>query len=330
MSATATRTADLYDATTAVDYYDQRYALGYMDQWPVEKKHRVFDLVRSLDLPREGRALDFGCGNGVFTDVVRQALGPGWQITGSEISAVALENARRRFPDCRFLHGDDPALAAQPFDFFFTHHVLEHVYDLGQVLRLLDGFMASTAAGLHIMPCGNEGSYLHGLTQLRRDGIDPAMGNRFFMDEEGHVRRLRTRDLVAEYAALGYVLSAERYCVHEEGFVDWVTELGPERVRETFDPSQAVDDEAKRRLSTLRRRYLALWFVRHQAPMVEEKLAKRRRSLRDYALMCLGTLLYPVSKPVDVWLTRANEREWEHQRHDPRAGEMYLAFRRAR
>lgn len=324
----ATRTADLYDADSAVRYYEQRYAGGYMDEWPTVKKQRIFDLVRSLNLPDRGRALDFGCGNGVFTDVVRQALGPGWTITGSEISTVALENARRRYPACQFLRGDDPALTATPFDFFFTHHVLEHVYDLGEALRLLDGFIAPAATGLHIMPCGNEGSYQHGLALLRTDGINPAMGNRFFMDEEGHVRRLRTRDLVVEYERLGYRLLLDRYCVHERGFAHWITDLGPERVRETLDPSKGVDTAGQRRLRSLRFRFLLLWFLRHQAPMVEEKLAKRERTLRDYALLALGLPFYPLSKPLDGYLRGADADEWERLNRDPRAGEMYLAFRR--
>jgi SAM-dependent methyltransferase len=323
-----TRTADLYDPTTAVAYYEERYASGYMDEWPVAKKERVFGLIRELGLPAAGRALDFGCGNGVFTEVLRQALGPGWTVTGSEISTVALENARRRFPACRFLHGEDPALGAARYDFFFTHHVLEHVYDLESVLAMLDGWMAPTAQGLHILPCGNEGSIQHSLALLRRDGINASMGNRFFMDEEGHVRRLRTRDLEAAYGSFGYELAAERYCIFEQGFADWVTELGPERVTETLDPSQAVDDGARRRLSRLRRMYLALWFLRHQAPMVEEKLAKRGRTARDYALLCLGVPLYVLSKPIDAWLARADQREWAARSADPRAGEMYLAFRR--
>jgi hypothetical protein len=67
------------------------------------------------------------------------------------------------------------------------------------VLRQLDRLMKPEARGAHIMPCGNEGSYLHGLALLRTDGINAAMGNRFFYDEEGHVRRLRTDDPAAEY-----------------------------------------------------------------------------------------------------------------------------------
>ncbi|MCC6990456.1 MAG: class I SAM-dependent methyltransferase [Acidobacteria bacterium] len=325
---TSPRTAELYDPDAAAAFYEDRYAKGYMAEWPRAKKQRVFEFVRSLDLPPTGRALDFGCGNGVFTDVVRQALGPGWTIVGSEISHVAIENARRRFPECQFMHGEDAALAAEPFDFFFTHHVLEHVYDLPEVLDQLDRLLKPAARGVHIMPCGNEGSYLHGLALLRTDGINPAMGNRFFDDEEGHVRRLRTDDLAAEYRRLGYDLAAERYCGRMWGFYDWLTELGPERVRETLDPSFAVDDAARRRLTKLRRRSMVLWFLRHQAPMVEEKLAKANRSLRDYALLLLGLPFYPISKPIDTWIRRAPERDWAEYGSDRRAGEMFLAFRR--
>lgn len=323
------RTAELYDPDAAVAFYEERYARGYMAEWPRAKKQRVFEFVRALHLPATGRAIDFGCGNGVFTDVVRQALGSGWTIVGSEISSVALENARRRFPQCQFRHGEDPALAAESFDFFFTHHVLEHVYDLTEVLGQLDRLMRPAAVGVHIMPCGNEGSYLHGLALLRTDGINAAMGNRFFNDEEGHVRRLRTDDLAAEYSRLGYALAAERYCAHRQGVMDWLTDLGPERVKETFDPSRAKDEPSRRRLASLRRRFLALWFLRHQAPMVEEKLAKSGRSLRDYAQLLLGLPLYPLSKPVDSWFRHAPERDWAERGPDRRAGEMFLGFRRA-
>lgn len=322
------QTAELYDSAEAARYYEERYVDGYMDEWPADKKQRVFDLIRELGLPDHGRALDFGCGNGVFTEVARQALGPGWQIVGTEISKTAVENARRRFPACTFRHWEDPALRDAPYDFFFTHHVLEHVYDLEEVLRSLDGLMAPRAAGLHILPCGNEGSFQHQLALMRSDGIDPQLGNRFFMDEEGHVRRLRTRDLEAHYELLGYELFLQRYCVFEQGFVHLLTDYGPERVLLTLDPSKAVDTVARRRLKALRVKYLLLWFLRHQAPMVREKLGKNKRSLRDYALLALGAVLYPVSRPIDSFLRAADARDWKTQSYDSRAGEMYLAFRR--
>ena len=63
----------LYDKYAAVDFYQERYAHGYMDEWHIEKKQRIFELIRSLELQDIGEAIDFGCGNGVLTNVIRQA-----------------------------------------------------------------------------------------------------------------------------------------------------------------------------------------------------------------------------------------------------------------
>ncbi|KJR40670.1 Methyltransferase type 12 domain protein [Candidatus Magnetoovum chiemensis] len=41
-----------------------------------------------------GNGLDFGCGNGVFTKVLKTAL-PGWNIYGCDLSDVAIENAKK-------------------------------------------------------------------------------------------------------------------------------------------------------------------------------------------------------------------------------------------
>src|SRR5687768_8511453 len=84
------------ETKNAKEFYDQRYAAGYMGQWPKPKLERIVRLIRDLDLPSSGTALDFGCGNGVFTDVIHRAL-PSWRVVGTDISTVAIEGARRRF-----------------------------------------------------------------------------------------------------------------------------------------------------------------------------------------------------------------------------------------
>lgn len=59
---------DLMDQNTAVEYYNERYSHGYMAQWPDDKRQRIAGIIRALDLPPQGDALDFGCGNGALTD----------------------------------------------------------------------------------------------------------------------------------------------------------------------------------------------------------------------------------------------------------------------
>jgi trans-aconitate methyltransferase len=93
---------ELSDPRSATVFYDDRYAQGYMEEWSEEKKRRIAEVVSALRLPTRGRALDFGCGNGVLTDVLRRALPPGWEVVGTDLSAVALENARSLHPGCTF------------------------------------------------------------------------------------------------------------------------------------------------------------------------------------------------------------------------------------
>ena len=56
------------------EFYDNWYASGYMDEWPADKKERIFEIITALNLPETGEALDYGCGNGVFTEVIKKAL----------------------------------------------------------------------------------------------------------------------------------------------------------------------------------------------------------------------------------------------------------------
>jgi SAM-dependent methyltransferase len=320
------RTAELRSESRATEFYEARYSQGYMDQWPTAKKQRVFALIRALNLPPVGTALDFGCGNGVFTDVLRQALGPSWTVVGTDVSTVALDNARARFPDCKFVAAE--SLQGAGFDFFFSHHVLEHVFDLAVSLRRLDQMVAAESTGLHILPCGNPGSFEHWLATLRHDGIDPAMGNRFFHDDEGHVRRLRTEELAGLYEALGFTLAAEFYAGHRFSTLDWLSTLGPERPLEMAAPSFARDHASRWTLRWLRVGFLLLWMARHPAPMLEEKLRKTNRSVRDVVLMVAALPVYPLSKIVDAVLRWASAREWSANQRDSRGTEMYLVFRR--
>ena len=73
-------------ALRTTEFYDNRYRGGYMDEWPADKKKRVRGVVKGLNLPGRGAALDYGCGNGEFTGVLKEAL-PGWE---AEVLAALL------------------------------------------------------------------------------------------------------------------------------------------------------------------------------------------------------------------------------------------------
>jgi 2-polyprenyl-3-methyl-5-hydroxy-6-metoxy-1,4-benzoquinol methylase len=186
------KTSELYDLQVSRDFYEERYDHGYMDEWSVEKKQRVFEVIRSLGLPEKGDALDFGCGNGVLTEVIKQALPPAWNVYGTDLSTIAVENAQERCPSCTFFFAEDKETKSVPrqYDFLFTHHVLEHVYDIDPMIDIIDNYLKDKAAMLHVLPCGNADSFERGVCLLRKDGIDAKLQNRFFYEDEGHVRRL--------------------------------------------------------------------------------------------------------------------------------------------
>jgi SAM-dependent methyltransferase len=128
----------------AAHYYDQRFRQGYMEDWPVTKRTRVAELIRLLDLPRKGTALDFGCGTGAFTTVLCEAL-PGWIIEGCDISRAAVELAAKRLPGGTFFPLSDCHLRG-PFDLIFTHHVLRLRLFRRQVRQCSTSFRAPIRA----------------------------------------------------------------------------------------------------------------------------------------------------------------------------------------
>lgn len=322
------QTQGLYAADAALDFYESRYARGYMEAWPEEKKQRIAEVIRGLPLPDHGRALDFGCGNGVLTDVLRSALPPGWEVVGTDISANAIANARRLVNGCRFSVMGNAELQGETFDLLFSHHVLEHVYDLRAVLDQMHGLLASHARVLHILPCGNAGSFEHGVAAARRDGIDPALGNRFFFEDVGHVRRLTTDQLASLLSEQGLRLVEASYSHQHHGAIDWITQAGPGFVRAFADPRAAVDEAARQQLKRLRARLFLRWALRYPAAFIDSRWHKPQRTPVETALCVLAAPLYLLAKPMDLHLSRRAREEWRTQRREPHGSEMFLYFER--
>ena len=125
-----------------------------MDEWPVEKKQRVFEILEQLHLQKSLIVLDFGCGNGIFTEIIRQAL-PGWKVYGCDISQLAIAHTKKRFAGCDFFVSGEGDAQFHQFDFLFSHHVLEHVYDAAATLVEIGQYLKPDACALQIFPCGN-------------------------------------------------------------------------------------------------------------------------------------------------------------------------------
>ncbi|MGA2062775.1 MAG: class I SAM-dependent methyltransferase [Thermoguttaceae bacterium] len=321
-------TSQLRDKIAAVAFYEERYAQGYMDEWPPQKKDRIFQIIRNLDLPHAGDALDFGCGNGIFTNVLRYALPAGWKVYGTDISQIAIENAKKRYPECLFFAVDDKQFIGRHFDFLFTHHVLEHVYDLPKVFKEMTDRLKDKSAMLHILPCGNGGSFEHNVCLLRKDGINTQLENRFFFEDEGHLRRLTTGQLNKLCKDEGFVLADQYYGNQYYGAIDWITQSELSFIREFTDTSSAVDRKAGTTLTRMQYKLLLLWLFRRPVVLFERKLRRNNKTVRDFVLLILGFAPYVFGKPVDYYLRKNAEAEWAKHKTKRNGSEMYLFFKR--
>jgi SAM-dependent methyltransferase len=314
---------ELRDEAAAGRFYDERFRHGYMEDWSLEKLERIAGVLRELPLPPRGRALDFGCGAGMFTAVLARSL-PGWTVEGTDLSEVAIETAAERLPHCTFFPLGECATRLRSYDFIFTHHVLEHVSDLDATARLLADISKPGASMLHILPCGNAGSFEHGVCLLRVDGIRTDPERLFFFDEEGHLRRLDTAGLVALWNPHGYVLGRQWYGLHGVGAIRQRTSFDLATVRSFADPNRAVNARARGRLSKLRTLMTALWLVRQPLAVVRNKRRYGVHGLRDGVLLAAGLVTYPFAKAAEAILRHFENREWALRRHNPAASEMFI------
>ncbi|MGB5056196.1 MAG: class I SAM-dependent methyltransferase [Nitrospirales bacterium] len=324
------KTPPLSDKYAAVDFYQGRYARGYMEQWPIEKEQKIIQVIRNLELPEVGEALDFGCGNGVGTEIIRQALPSGWKVYGTDISDIAIKNAKERYPGCIFFVEGDRGFTDKRFDFLFTNHVLEHVYNLPHVLGEINDYLKDESTTLQILPCGNKCSFEHNICCLRKDGIDPQVGNRFFYEDPGHLRRLNTDQLSALFNEKNFILVKEYYRNQYYGAINWITQTGPGFILLFTNTSSALDEKAKWKLRIWRSKLLLLWASRYPANCVERKLRKWRRTARDYILLTLTLPFYVFTKPMDFYLKAKALDEWNKKKTERSGSEMYLFFKRSK
>jgi SAM-dependent methyltransferase len=309
---------DLNNLEDSKAFYDRRYLDGYMEEWPADKKARVRELIRSLPLPAKGRALDFGCGNGVFTRVLKDAL-PEWEVSGCDISEAGLNNAKKAVTDCNFFVNADPTFASATFDFVFSHHVLEHVFDIKKLAEEISARCAPRAAMLHILPCGNQGSFEWRLCNLRSDGINAQMENRFFFEDPGHIRRLDTARSEVLFKDFGFVLADGFYANQRAGVINWVTRSNPLLIPKMFNPFKGKNPLAGLKLfGWLVEFSLVSWL---RLPYLLEQRFK--------ASLLARILLFLPARPsacLDAMLVRRAEKEWAEEKKNPAGSEMYLFF----
>jgi hypothetical protein len=207
--------------------------------------------------------------------------------------------------------------------------VLEHVFDLPLVLDEINDRLKNTSTMLHILPCGNIGSFEHNICLLRKDGIDSHFENRFFYEDVGHVRRLNSEQLIELCKEKHFIIADEFYSNQYYGAINWITTRpASSLIRLLTDTTMAINSEAKKKLKRLRFYLLFYWQVRHWGVAVMNTLAIKKKTIRNYIGLTLRLPLFPLSKLIDSVFERKALNEWNQRKKDRNGGEMYLFFKR--
>lgn len=132
-------------------------------------------LLEALDLlPRNGfglTLLDFGCGTGVPAHILAARH---YVVTGYDIYAPAIAEARRRVPDVTFTD----VCPDSPFDFVLAHNVIEHVEDTETLLVAI-----RSARMLSVITTAQPGHDHEAVRDWTRDELAAALGPTHRVDE---------------------------------------------------------------------------------------------------------------------------------------------------
>jgi SAM-dependent methyltransferase len=319
-------------------FYEDRYRHGYMDCWDRDKLGAVAEVLGDIALAPGARILDFGCGTGVFTELMGR-LHPQAEVYGCDPSTAAVRQAASRCEGANFfcLDREFSEGHAGAFDLIVTHHVLEHVVDLQETAGEIVALVKPGGRMMHILPCGNPGSLHHQICGFYHDGIEPDAGNRFFFEDPSHLRRLTTEELCAAFAPAGFRMARAVYSDQFWGGIRFITEGSPSQILELFDPWRSKPGNRVRvlgwRLAMLalfaaRAPVLALGRVGHLLQRFRQgtRQLDARRALLILAIVPPALLFYLPSLLADCAVRYLARREWRCHRDRPGGTEIMALF----
>jgi SAM-dependent methyltransferase len=195
-----------------------RALLGLAPHQPATCLWRAVELghlLRSGVLPRTGRGLDLGCGDGRVAWLLARELGAAWQLVGVDPDALETGLAGQ-LGLYAALHAVDGARIPEPdgsFDFVLSNSVLEHIPDLAPVLDEVARLLRPGGLLVLTVPIRRIHELLAGPTRLGRlatgardraaylAAVDRRVAHLNLWDEEGWRRAVAARGLEPEHAS---------------------------------------------------------------------------------------------------------------------------------
>ncbi|MFC1991155.1 class I SAM-dependent methyltransferase [Chloroflexota bacterium] len=186
------------------NFYDERYKNDYMRElirgnYEFRRYERIKYLLSKVPLSQNIKVLDYGCGQGRYTGVLERVF-PDAEIDGCDISKIAVEKARNRFPKHQFLQfGEITPYGDNTFDFILSIEVFEHVEDIYKTIKDISRILKIGGYLLFSTPCGNPFSFEYLKSVFKKDGIRSSEDGfrSFYFEDVGHLRRLKSGEISA-------------------------------------------------------------------------------------------------------------------------------------
>ncbi|MCW5912361.1 MAG: class I SAM-dependent methyltransferase [Cyclobacteriaceae bacterium] len=306
--------------------YNRKYLAGYMESWPVWKKTRVRNLIKELGIGTMGTALDFGCGKGEFTSVLRDQL-LGWTIAGTDVSTEAIKMASFNGGNGHFFPLTEESLVGKSYDFIFSHHVLEHVEDLKYSVRQLSSICNLGGVMLHILPSGDTGCIENLICQWRNDGFDQNRGNRMFFEHPSHERRLTSLELIQEFRSFNMHVQRQYFSNIFFGSLEWITASNLKLILILTSIKGLRKKKYIYPLIFLRIIFVFIYTLRVPVIKLRYYYNRFRKRLRNKVIFFLCLIAYPFSFIVDQTVKLLMKLEFLFFKQKS-GSEMYLIFKK--
>lgn len=201
-------------ATSTASYFDKR-STEWEDLYKRDPRFaRRYQLLTRFIQPllkeqKIQRALDYGCGTGIFS---RYLASNGIEVVGLDISTEMLNRARELSEDKVIFTNDLAQVSSSRFDAIFALSVLEYVDDVEKLLR---AFASSTNLdGLLVASIPNPGgairraeAFVYGIRKITRGKLFGSKG-----DYLAHQRwKITPKQFDALMLSLGYEKRSELY-----------------------------------------------------------------------------------------------------------------------
>ncbi len=128
-----------YQDTIARDYSDK---LSAFNRFAEPELRRALAM---LDIQPGGHWLDIGCGTGLLTQLLADALGPDGRVTGVDVSLPHCRRARAGGAQVALADGMQPPFVRGAFDGVWLSNTLNHMHDPDAFLRTIPAWLKAGA-----------------------------------------------------------------------------------------------------------------------------------------------------------------------------------------